>query len=62
MAGISGKYYYFQSDSKMAVNTWIGDYYVGLDGARTDRNKTVGWSTVDGVKYYYDSNGNMVTG
>ncbi len=59
---ISGKYYYFQSDSKMAVNTWIGDYYVGLDGARTDRNKTVGWSTVDGVKYYYDSNGNMVTG
>ena len=46
----------------MAKNTWVGIYYVGADGARTGLKKTVGWSTVNGSKYYFDSNGNMVTG
>lgn len=59
---IKSKYYYFQSTGTMAKNTWIGQYYVGADGVRTGDEKTVGWSTVNGVKYYFDSNANMVTG
>lgn len=59
---IKGKYYYFQSTGKMAKNTWVGKYYVGSDGARTGQEKTIGWSTVNGIKYYFDANANMVTG
>ena len=59
---LKSKYYYFQSNCQMAKNTWVGKYYVGPDGARTGLTKTVGWSTVNGSKYYFDSNGNMVTG
>ena len=59
---INSKYYYFQADGKLAKNTWVGLYYVGADGARTGEQKTVGWNTVNGVKYYYDENGNMATG
>ena len=59
---IKSKYYYFKSDGTMARNTWVGKYYVGPDGARTTQTKQTGWSTVDGIKYYFDSNGNMVTG
>ena len=58
----NGKYYYLQSTGKLAKNTWVGKYYVGPDGARTGQTKTVGWSTVNGNKYYFDSNANMVTG
>ena len=46
----------------MAKNTWVGKYYVGPDGARTGQEKTIGWSTVNGIKYYFDANANMVTG
>lgn len=59
---LKGKYYYFQNDGKMAKNTWVGKYYVDETGARTDQEKTTGWSTVDGIKYYFDANGNAVTG
>lgn len=59
---IKSKYYYFQSTGKMAKNTWVGKYYVDASGVRTGLTKTVGWSTVSGNKYYFDSNGNMVTG
>ena len=59
---LKGKYYYFKSTGKMAKSTWVGKYYVDSTGARTNKTKTVGWSTVNGVKYYFDSNGNMVTG
>lgn len=59
---LNGKFYYFQNDGKMAKSTWVGIYYVGADGARTGEEKTTGWSTVNGIKYYFDSNGTMVTG
>lgn len=56
------KYYYFQSNWKMATNTWVGNYYVGADGARTGKTKLTGWQTSGGKKYYYDSDGNMTKG
>lgn len=56
------KYYYFQSTGKMAVNTWVGNYYVDSTGARTNTVKDVGWKTVNGNKYYFDTNGKMLTG
>lgn len=59
---INSKYYYFQADGKLAKNTWVGLYYVGADGARTGQQKKVGWNTVNGLKYYHDEQGNMVTG
>lgn len=59
---IKSKYYYFQSTGKMAKSTWVGKYYVDASGARTNKTKTVGWSTVNGIKYYFDGKGNMVTG
>ena len=31
---IDGKWYYFYADGSMAVNTTIGSYQVGADGAR----------------------------
>lgn len=47
---INGSWYYFDAAGWMAVNRWIGDYYVGGDGAMlTDQ-----W--VDGV-YYVDAQG-----
>lgn len=57
-----GKFYYFKNDGKMAKNIWVGKYYVGKDGARTGLTKTTGWTTVDGNKYYFNSNAKMVTG
>lgn len=46
-ARIGGKYYYFASKTGvMAKNTWVGDYYVGSDGARLTNCK-VGAFTLD---------------
>lgn len=59
---VSSKYYYLQSDGKLAKNMWVGDYYVDMDGVRTDQKKLTGWQTVKGKKCYFDSNGSMVTG
>jgi glucan-binding YG repeat protein len=59
---ISKKYYYFQADGKMAKSTWVGKYYVNENGVRTKQTKSTGWTTVNDVKYYFDSNGNMLTG
>lgn len=59
---IKSKYYYFGNDGKMAKATWVGAYYVDANGARTDQKKTTGWSTLNGVKYYFDANGNPATG
>ena len=59
---IKSKYYYFQSNGTMAKNQWIGDYYVDLNGARTNQKKVTGWQTVNGQKYYYNKKGNMATG
>lgn len=59
---ISGKYYYFYTSGKLAKSTWVGKYYVDSTGARTNRQKQVGWVTTDGKTYYFDKNGNMLTG
>lgn len=59
---LQSKYYYFDNAGKMVRSTWVGKYYVGSDGARTDQEKQTGWSESDGKKYYFDANGNMVTG
>ncbi len=59
---LQSKYYYFQSDGTMAKNAWIDNYYVGMDGVRTDQKKQSGWSTVDGKKYYYTDKGVKATG
>lgn len=59
---IQSKYYYFQNDGKMAKNTWVGEYFVDENGVRTNRRKENGWTTVNGIKYYFDGNGTMVTG
>lgn len=56
------KYYYFENNGKMAVSKWVGKYYVGADGARTDRQLTVGLQTINGKKYCYDSDGKQMTG
>lgn len=43
------KYYYFKSNGVLAVNCWVGKYYVGADGARVKD------CIVDG--YYVDKTG-----
>ena len=58
----NNKFYYFKSTGKMAVSTWVGKYYVDATGARTNTVITVGWKTVNNSKYYFNSNGVMVTG
>lgn len=30
---VDGKWYYMYESGAMAANTWIGNYYVGADGA-----------------------------
>ncbi len=59
---IGSKYYYFQSNGKMAKNTWVGQYFVDANGVRTNQVRKTGWNTFNGVKYYFDSNGTMLTG
>lgn len=49
---IQKKYYYFQEDGTLAVNTWIGAYRVGKDGARTGKTRSPGL-VHSGKKYYY---------
>lgn len=48
---INGKKYYFYSSGVMAVSTWIGNYYVGADGAMAPSN----WSDASGNKQVYSS-------
>ena len=49
-----GSWYYSQSDGSIAVNTWIGNYYVGADG----KMLTNAW-TPDG--YYVGADGAWVS-
>lgn len=37
---IKGKWYYFDADGYMMTNSWIGDYYVGKDGAMLESTYT----------------------
>jgi hypothetical protein len=69
---IEGKWYYFYSDGYMAHDTWIGDYYLGSDGAWTTgaTSNTSSVSTTNdaakgdrtvywvngGKSYHYDKN------
>ena len=46
----------------MAVNKWVGQYYVGSNGARTNLTLQAGIQTIGGKKYCYDSKGNMLKG
>lgn len=59
---LKSDYYYFQSDCSMVKNKWVGNWYVDLNGVRTNQTKKSGWDTVDGKKYYYDTNGSKVLG
>lgn len=70
---IDGKWYYFYSDGYMAKNTWMGDYYLGSDGAWTtapaattssvrisDNQSQTAYLSATGSKYHSKSNcGNM---
>lgn len=49
-----GKWYYYNSAGDRATNAWVGDYYVGGDGALM----TGCW--VDDGKYKVDSNGKKI--
>lgn len=51
---IGGDWYYFNSSGAMQVNTWVGDFFVGLSGAML-RNQWVGL-------YYVDDSGRKVPG
>ena len=52
---INNKWYYFDNIGYMLENRWVGNYYVGADGAML-----VSISTPDG--YYVDANGKWVEG
>lgn len=52
---INGKWYYFDAIGYMAESRWIGNYYVGADGAML-----AGTWTPDG--YYVDASGKWVEG
>ncbi len=59
---IGSDYYCFARNGKMIKNKWVGNFYVDLNGARTNQTKKTGWQTVDGQKYYYNKKGSMVLG
>lgn len=50
---VDGRWYYLKENGIMAVNTWVGNYYVGEDGAML-----VNSITPDG--YYVGSDGNWI--
>lgn len=52
---INNKWYYFDNIGYMLENRWVGNYYVGADGAML-----VSTSTPDG--YYVDANGKWIEG
>lgn len=52
---INNKWYYFDNIGYMLENRWVGNYYVGVDGAML-----VSTSTPDG--YYVDATGKWVEG
>lgn len=51
----NGKMYYFNTDGYMVSNTWVGNYYVGNDGAML-----INTTTPDG--YYVGTDGAWVEG
>lgn len=59
---INGKMYAFRSNGIMYTNTWVGQYYVGADGAKTNAVRKVGLTVVNGKTYCYDSDYNMIKG
>lgn len=59
---IKGKYYYLQKDGALTVNTWVGKYQVGKDGARTGKTRSAGLKKENGKYYYYNSSFNKVKG
>lgn len=73
-----GKYYYMNEKGVMVKNQWVGEYYVGDDGARIvnqklkigeetyyfkkDGTKATGIVTINKKTYLFNRNGVMVTG
>lgn len=40
---INSKYYYMYEDGRMASDTWVGDYYVNVDGTWTKTKQPAKW-------------------
>lgn len=70
---IGSNFYYFLSSGIMATDTWISNkYFADSDGVLTEPEKPgdsneetpkqTGWETQGDNKYYYDSDGSLVTG
>ena len=49
-----GNWYYYEKDSSLARNKWVGDYWLGADG------KMAKSAWVDNGRYYVDSSGKWV--
>ena len=49
---INGSWYYFYDSGAMAESTWIGDSYVGSDGAWTKETVEEGWQQAGGKWWY----------
>ena len=58
---IDGKWYYFHQDGYMAYYTWIGDYYVGDDGAMLTNSITPDGYHVDAAGKRYGSLDDEIT-
>ena len=48
---IDGKWYYFKEDGYMAADEWIGEWYVGKDGAYDSRKKKTTTTTTVSSSY-----------
>lgn len=51
------------TDNTGSKKATVGDYESGKSyNIKTDESKYYGWQTINGIRYYYDLNGNKVTG
>ena len=54
---LGGKWYYFQPDGAMAIDTWIGDYYVNIEGIWEIDKKRDKWISSGGRWWYCHADG-----
>lgn len=59
---VKKKYYYLQEDGSAATDTWVGEYRVGADGARTGETLQPGLVTTDGKTYYLGESLEKISG
>ena len=57
---VDGQRYYFNEDGTMARSTWVGDAYVGADGALDPEKIRNAFRDEPGGRRYYDHNGEPV--